>query len=80
MILLRFRFCLALISHISKKRSAGYSLHRPYFAQMSNVLVGWNIGELEKQHTINSGPSGNSRGTSFGGVVCYYYHKPGHVI
>ena len=47
---------------------------------MSNALVGRNIGELEKQQYINSGPSGDSRGTSSEGVVCYYCHKPGHVI
>ena len=36
----------------------------PPFAQMSCALVGWNIGESEKQHTINSSPGGNSRGIS----------------
>ena len=55
-------------------------LSTPPSAQMSSALVGWNIGELEKQQYINSGLRGNSRGTSFGGVVCYYCHKPGHVI
>ena len=48
--------------------------------QMSSALVGRNIGESEKQQYRNSGPNGNSRGTSSGGVVCYYYHKSGHVI
>ena len=52
----------------------------PPFAQISNALVGRNIGESEKQQYRNSGPRGNSRGTSSGGVVCYYCHKPGHVI
>ena len=47
---------------------------------MSNALVGRNFGESEKQQYRNSGQSGNSRGTSSGGVVCYYFHKPGHVI
>ena len=47
---------------------------------MSSALVGQNIGESEKQQYKNSGLSGNSRGTSSGGVVCYYYHKPRHVI
>ena len=47
---------------------------------MSSALVGRNIGESEKQQYINSGQGGNSRGTSSGGVVCYYCHKPGHVI
>ena len=45
------------------------------FAQMSSALVGRNIGESEKQQDKNSGPGVNSRGTSSGGVVCYYYHK-----
>ena len=52
----------------------------PPSAQMSNVLVGQNSGESEKQQYRNGGPRGNSRGTSSGGVVCYYYHKPRHVI
>ena len=49
-------------------------------AQMSSALVGRNIGESEKQQYKNSGPGGNSRGTSSRGVVCYYCHKLGHVI
>ena len=32
---------------------------------MSSALVGWNIGKLEKQQHRNSGPSSNSKGTSF---------------
>ena len=52
----------------------------PPSAQMSSALVGRNIGESEKQQYKNSGQGGNSRGTSSRGVVCYYYHKPGHVI
>ena len=48
--------------------------------QMSSALVGRNNGESEKQQYINSGPGGNSRGTSFRGVVFYYYHKSRHVI
>ena len=47
---------------------------------MSSALVGWTIGESEKQQYRNSGSDGNSRGPSSGGVVCYYYRKPGHVI
>ena len=50
------------------------------FGQMSSALVGQNIGELEKQKHKNSSPEGNSRGTSSGGLVCYYYHKHVHVI
>ena len=49
-------------------------------AQMSSALVGRNISESEKQQYRNSGPSGNSRGSRSGGVVCYYCHKSGHVI
>ena len=49
-------------------------------AQMSSALVGWNIGESEKQQYRNSGLGGNSRGISSGGVVCYYCHKSRHVI
>ena len=48
--------------------------------QMISALVGRNSGESEKQQYINSGLGNNSRGTSFGGVVCYYCHKPSHVI
>ena len=32
------------------------------------------------QQYKNNGPGGNSRGTNSRGVVCYYCHKPGHVI
>ena len=39
--------------------------------QMSNALVGQNRGESEKQQYRNSGPGGNSRELSSGGVVCY---------
>ena len=49
-------------------------------AEMSSALVSWNTGESKKQQYRNSGPGGNSRGVSSGGVVCYYYHKHGHVI
>ena len=52
----------------------------PPSAKMSSALVGRNIGESEKQQYKNSGPSGSFRGTSSGGVFCYYCHKPGHVI
>ena len=47
---------------------------------MSSALVGRNSGELETQQYRNSSPRGNPRGTNSGGVVCYYCHKPGHVI
>ena len=43
--------------------------------QMSSALMGRNIGESKKQQYRNSGPGGSSKG-----VVCYYCHKPGHVI
>ena len=49
-------------------------------AQMSNALVGQNISESRKQHYRNSGPRGNTRGSSSGGVVCYNCRNPGHVI
>ena len=52
----------------------------PPFTQMSSALVGRNSGESEKQQYKNSSPCGNYRGTSYGGVVCYYCHKPRHVI
>ena len=52
----------------------------PPSTQMSSALVGLNSGESEKQQYKNRGLSGNSKGTSSGGVVCYYCHKPGHVI
>ena len=46
---------------------------------MSSALVGRNSGELGKPQYINSDPVGNTRGLNFGGVVCYYCRKPGHV-
>ena len=48
--------------------------------QMSSALVGQNSGESEMQQYKNSGLGGNSRGTNSGRVVCYYFHKPRHVI
>ena len=48
--------------------------------QMSSALVGRNIGESQKQQYKNNGPGDNSRGSSSGGVVCYYCHKSSHVI
>ena len=36
--------------------------------------------ESERQRNRNSGPCDNTKGSGSGGVVCYYYHKPGHVI
>ena len=52
----------------------------PPSTQMSSVLVGRNSGESETQQYRNSGLGGNSRGTNFGGVVCYYCHKSEHLI
>ena len=34
----------------------------------------------QKSKNTNSGPGDNSRGPSFGGVVCYYCLTPSHVI
>ena len=48
-------------------------------AQTSSALVGQTI-ESERQQNRNSGPGSNTRGLGFGGVVCYYCHKPSHVI
>ena len=47
---------------------------------MSSALVGQNSGESGKPQYRNSGPRGNIRGPNSGGVVCYYYRRPGHVI
>ena len=47
---------------------------------MSSSLIGRNMGESKKQQYKSGGLDGNSRETSSGGVVCYYCHKPGHVI
>ena len=52
----------------------------PTPTHMSSALVGRNSGESEKQQYGNSGPGGNSKGTSSRGVVYYNYHKPRHVI
>ena len=48
-------------------------------AQTSSALIRQTI-ESERQQNRNSGPGDNTRGLGFGGVVCYYYHKSGHVI
>ena len=48
-------------------------------AQTSNALIGQTI-ESERQRNRNSDPGDNIRGPGSGGVVCYYCHKPGHVI
>ena len=48
-------------------------------AQTSSALIGQTI-ESERQRNRNSGPGDNSRGPGSGGVVCYYCHKPDHVI
>ena len=48
-------------------------------AQTSSALIGQNI-ESERQRNRNNGPGDNTRGPSSGGVVCYYCHKPDHVI
>ena len=48
-------------------------------AQTSSALIGQTI-ESERQRNRNSGPGDNTRGLGSGGVVCYYYHKSGHVI
>ena len=47
--------------------------------QTSSALVEQTI-ESERQRNRNSDPGGNTRGPGSGGVVCYYCHKPGHVI
>ena len=52
----------------------------PPSTQMSNALVGQNIGESEKQQYRNSGLGSNYRRSSSGGGVCYYYRKLSHVI
>ena len=49
------------------------------YAQTSNALIEQTI-ESERQRNRNSGPGNNTRGPGSGGVVCYYCHKPGHVI
>ena len=49
------------------------------FAQTSSTLVGQTI-ESERQRNRNSGPGGYTRGPGSGAVVCYYCHKPDHVI
>ena len=48
--------------------------------QMSNALVGRKSGESGKPQYRNSGSGGNIRWPNSGGVVCYYCHKPEHVI
>ena len=47
---------------------------------MSSALIGQNMGESKKQQYRSGGLDGNSRGTNSRRVVCYYCHKPGHVI
>ena len=53
---------------------------KPPSTQMSRALVGRNTGESETQQYRNNGPGSNSKGTNSYGVVCYYCHKPKHVI
>ena len=48
-------------------------------AQTSSALITQTI-ESERQQNRNSGPGNNTRGHGFGGVVCYYCRKSGHVI
>ena len=50
-----------------------------FIAQTSNALIGQTI-KSERQQNSNSGPGDNTRGPGSRGVVCYYCHKPGHVI
>ena len=49
------------------------------FAQTSSALIGQTI-ESERQRNRNSGPNNNTRGPGSGGVVCYFCHRPGHMI
>ena len=83
--MLRCKFCPALRSRPSKKYSAEYSAQRPHLhllllpRRAVPLLVGTMVSQ-KSNNTKNSGPDGKSRGTSFGGVVCFYYHKPDHVI
>ena len=48
-------------------------------AQTNNALIGQTI-ESERQRNRKSGLGDNTRGLGSGGVVCYYYHKLGHLI
>ena len=48
-------------------------------AQTSSALIGQTI-ESERQQNRNSGPDDNTRGLGSRGFVCYYCHKPDHVI
>ena len=47
---------------------------------MSSVFISRNSGESGKPQYKNNGLAGNTRGPNSGGVVCYYYCKPGHMI
>ena len=84
MIQLRPRFCPVLRYHLSRilrteVSSSSVSSPTLVSAQTSSVLVGQTI-ESKRQRNRNSGLGGNTKGPSFGGVVCYYCHKFGHVI
>ena len=70
-----------IFSRILRTKVSSSSVSSPTFvsAQTSNALVGQTI-ESERQRNRNSSPGGNTRGPGSGGVVCYYCHKPGHVI
>ena len=48
-------------------------------AQTSGALIGQTI-ESKRQRNRNIGPGDNTRGSGFGSVVCYYCHKPSHMI
>ena len=84
MIQLRPKFCLVLRYHLSRilrteVSSSSVSSPTLVSTQTSSVLVGQTI-ESERQRNRNSGPGGNTKGPGFGGTVCYYCHKSGHVI
>ena len=59
--------------------SSSVSSHTLVSAQTSSALVGQTI-ESKRQRNRNNGPGSNTRGPGSGGVICYYCHKPDHVI
>ena len=48
--------------------------------EISSLHETFNRMRTERQRNRNSGPGDNTRGPGSGVVVCYYCHKPGHVI
>ena len=66
-------------SRILRTKVSSSSSPTLVYAQTNNALIRQTI-ESKRQQNRNSGLSDKTREPGSGGVVCYYCHKPGHVI